>query len=170
MYSVSQLAKLCGVSRTTVLYYEKKGLLQASSRTENGYRWYGEEKVILLKTILTYRSYGLPVSQLKGIIDHGDDAVREKILRKQFEALEYEISELRNQQKAIIKILQQPTLTEIPMVTKNRWVEIMRSAGLTEAHMVNWHRKFEAMEPEEHQKFLESLGIEQEEINKIRKL
>lgn len=168
MYSVSQLAKLCGVSRTTILYYEKKGLLKPSNRSENGYRWYGDEKVILLKSILTYRSYGLPVSQLKDIIDHGDDAVREKILRKQFEALEHEINELRNQQKAIIKILQQPTLTEIPMVTKDRWVEIMRSAGLTEEHMVNWHRKFEAMEPEEHQKFLESLGIEQEEIYKIR--
>ncbi|MBU2712350.1 hypothetical protein KCG35_14885 [Zooshikella sp. WH53] len=54
------------------------------------------------------------------------------------------------------------------MVTKQRWVEIMRAAGFDEQDMQNWHRQFEKMEPEEHQKFLESLGIDPEEIKRIR--
>ncbi len=54
------------------------------------------------------------------------------------------------------------------MVTKERWVEIMSAAGLSDQDMMNWHRKFEAMEPNEHQKFLESLGIAPDEIRKIR--
>ena len=50
------------------------------------------------------------------------------------------------------------------MINKERWVEIMRAAGLTQEDMHNWHIQFEKMEPESHQEFLESLGIEAAEI------
>lgn len=55
-------------------------------------------------------------------------------------------------------------------MNKARWVEIMTAAGFTQEDMLKWHQKFEQMEPEEHQKFLESLGIDPEEIAKIRAL
>ena len=54
------------------------------------------------------------------------------------------------------------------MLNKERWVAIMKAAGLSEQDMRNWHSQFEKMEPEAHQEFLESLGIESEEIVKIR--
>ncbi len=54
------------------------------------------------------------------------------------------------------------------MISKERWVEIMRAAGLKDEDMHNWHRQFEKMEPEAHQEFLESLGIKPAEITKIR--
>ena len=57
---------------------------------------------------------------------------------------------------------------EMPMLNKERWVEVMRAAGLTEADMHRWHIQFEKMEPEAHQEFLESLGIEAAEIGRIR--
>ena len=56
------------------------------------------------------------------------------------------------------------------MINKERWVEIMRAAGLNEKDMHNWHIQFEKMEPEAHQEFLESLGIKATEIQKIREL
>ena len=36
--------------------------------------------------------------------------------------------------------------------------------------MINWHRNFEKMEPEEHHKFLISLGIDEREALNIRKI
>jgi len=54
------------------------------------------------------------------------------------------------------------------MINKERWVEIMRSAGLDEQDMRNWHIQFEKMEPVAHQEFLESLGIKAAEISLIR--
>lgn len=56
------------------------------------------------------------------------------------------------------------------MVSKERWIEIMKAAGFDEPAMRTWHQKFEEMEPVEHRKFLESLGIEAKEIEKIRAL
>ena len=54
------------------------------------------------------------------------------------------------------------------MITKDRWVEIMRAAGLSDDDMHNWHRQFERLEPDAHQEFLESLSIDAGEIQQIR--
>ncbi|MCB1717414.1 MAG: MerR family transcriptional regulator, partial [Candidatus Competibacteraceae bacterium] len=93
-----------------------------------------------------------------------------RILKDHFDELEREIALLRKQQKAIVALLQEPELLEKNMVTKDRWVAIMKASGFDEAAMRTWHQKFEEMEPEEHQKFLESLGIGAAEIQKIRSL
>ncbi len=55
------------------------------------------------------------------------------------------------------------------MINKDRWVEIMRAAGLSDQDMHNWHRQFERLEPEAHQEFLQSLSIPAAEIDSIRR-
>jgi hypothetical protein len=45
----------------------------------------------------------------------------------------------------------------------------MRAAGFEEQDMRNWHIQFEEMEPDAHQEFLESLGIQAVEIQNIRR-
>ncbi|MET2852920.1 MerR family transcriptional regulator [Vibrio owensii] len=169
MLTVTQLARECGLSRTTILYYEREGLLAPAHRSENGYRWYGEKEMQRLKTISSYRSYGLPISSIRTLLAQKGKSQAE-ILKDHFNELEREVQNLRAQQKAIVVLLQEPQLIEDNIVTKERWVQIMQAAGFSENDMVTWHQKFEEMEPAEHQKFLESLGIEQDEIVRIRAL
>ncbi|HDY8002484.1 TPA: MerR family transcriptional regulator [Vibrio vulnificus] len=169
MLTVTQIAKQFGVSRTTILYYEKEELLIPAYRSENGYRWYGEKEIERLEAIASYRSYGLSVSSIRTLLDRNGES-QAKILKDHFNELEREIQNLRAQQKAVVVLLQEPSLLEENIVNKERWVEIMVAAGFTETDMVKWHQKFEELEPNEHQKFLESLGISGDEITKIRAL
>ncbi|KOC97259.1 MerR family transcriptional regulator [Vibrio parahaemolyticus] len=169
MLTVTQIAKQFGVSRTTILYYEKEELLIPACRSENGYRWYGEKEVERLEAITSYRSYGLSVASIRTLLDRNGESQAE-ILKDHFNELEREIQNLRAQQKAVVVLLQEPSLLEENIVNKERWVEIMVAAGFTETDMVKWHQKFEELEPNEHQKFLESLGISGDEITKIRAL
>ncbi|EGA65406.1 MerR family transcriptional regulator [Vibrio brasiliensis] len=169
MLTVTQIAKQFGVSRTTILYYEKEQLLIPAYRSENGYRWYGEKEIKRLEAISSYRSYGLSVSSIRALLNR-DGESQSQILKDHFNELEREIQNLRAQQKAVVVLLQEPSLLEENIVNKQRWVEIMVAAGFTENDMVKWHQKFEQLEPLEHQKFLESLGISSEEIVKIRAL
>ncbi len=69
MLTVTQIATQFGVSRTTILYYEKEELLIPACRSENGYRWYGEKEIERLKAITSYRSYGLSVSSIRTLLD-----------------------------------------------------------------------------------------------------
>ncbi|WP_254869314.1 MerR family transcriptional regulator [Vibrio diazotrophicus] len=167
--TVTQIAKQFGISRTTILYYEKEELLMPSHRSANGYRWYGKKEIKRLEAITSYRSYGLSVASIRTLLNRNGES-QSQILKDHFNELEREIQNLRAQQKAVVVLLQEPSLLEENIVNKERWVEIMVAAGFTETDMVKWHQKFEELEPEEHQKFLESLGISHDEITKIRAL
>lgn len=43
--SVSEMARLCGVSVRTLHYYDEIGLLCPETAAESGYRWYGAEEI-----------------------------------------------------------------------------------------------------------------------------
>lgn len=169
MLSISQLAKRAGIARSSLMYYERIGLLLPTTRTDNGYRWYGPQEVARLDNIMAYRSYGIAIEDISKLLNRNCQAQTE-ILKNHFQQLELEIKKLRQQQSAIIELLNIDQALEENTVNKERWVAIMSASGFSESDMTRWHQTFEKMEPEEHQRFLQSLGINDTEIAKIRKL
>lgn len=53
-------------------------------------------------------------------------------------------------------------------MTKDKFVAILRAAGITDDQMNKLHVEFEQTDPVEHQRFLEYLNIAPAEIAKIR--
>ena len=53
--SVSEMAKLTGVSVRTLHYYDQIGLLRLETAADSGYRWYGEADVERMQQILFFR-------------------------------------------------------------------------------------------------------------------
>lgn len=169
MLTISQLAKRCGLARTSVLYYERQGLLSPKCRAANGYRYYGPEQQQRLERILALRSLGVSVAAIGQLLDaSAEEGSQLQLLQQQFDLLELEIQQRRQQQRAIVERLagQQGNLSA-PM-DKQRWVAVMRQAGFDEPAMRQWHIAFEAREPEQHQRFLQSLGLDQSQVAKIR--
>ncbi len=122
-----------------------------------------------LSQICLYRQMGVPLKEIAKLLDGAGDSSAAEILRQRLATLGREIANLRRQQRSIVQILKQDVFQkEAVVLNKDRWVEIMRAAGLSDQDMHNWHIQFEKMEPGAHQEFLESLGIEQTEIEKIR--
>jgi len=72
MYTIHQLARLAGVTRRTLHYYDEIGLLKPSQVAENGYRYYAEEAVLRLQQILFYRELELPLEQIRSILANPD--------------------------------------------------------------------------------------------------
>ena len=135
MIRVSTLAAMFGLSRTTLLYYDRIGLLRPTARSGAGYRLYGEHKVERLRMICSYRSAGLSLQEIKLLLKR-PDAPDERVLRQRLMQLDHEIGELRLQQRAILGILQSLGVTEsISAIDKDAWIEILRSCGLSDADM-----------------------------------
>ncbi|MCV6623946.1 MAG: MerR family transcriptional regulator [Cellvibrionaceae bacterium] len=163
------MAKHAGIARSSIMYYERIDLLLPSTRSDNGYRWYGPKEVARLDSIMAYRSYGIVIEDIGKLLDRNCQS-QVTILKDHFQKLELEIKQLRQQQSAIVELLNIEHKIEEDTVNKERWVAIMVASGFSEDDMTRWHQNFERMEPEEHQKFLESLGINAAEIEQIRKL
>jgi MerR family transcriptional regulator, thiopeptide resistance regulator len=166
--TVTLLARACGLSRSTVLYYESMGLLKPVRRSAGNYRLYGDGDLERLRQVCLYRSAGLKLSDIRSILDRprGDAA---SVLQRRLVELGGEIERLREHQRAIARLLGGANrLRRMRMVTKEKWVDVMRSAGFTDEQMRRWHVEFEKSAPEEHQEFLEFLHIPVEEVAKIR--
>ena len=166
--TVTNLARACRLSRSTVLYYEALGLLKPARRSAGNYRLYGEKDLQRLRQICIYRGAGLKLSDIRSILDEArSDAAG--VLNRRLVELSGEIEKLRDHQRAIARLLKDTDqLRRFPMVTKQKWVEVMRAAGFTDDDMHRWHVQFERSAPREHQEFLEFLHIPQEEIQSIR--
>lgn len=168
MWTVSQLARRCSLSRSTLLYYESIGLLKPASRSAANYRRYGEQELRQLEQICLYRNAGLKLSDIRSIVSRsGGDA--EQILRRRLVELNGEIQTLRTHQRAILRLIQNKNaFRKVKIMTKERWIAIMKASGFSEADMRRWHIEFEKSAPEDHQQFLEFLHIPQDEVRSIR--
>ncbi len=169
MMTISDLAKASGLSRSALLYYDRLGLLKPAARSRKGYRQYSSAEMKRLEQICLYRQIGIPLEEMKKLLNKSGATASVEILQRRLRVLGREIANFRRQQQCIVEMLKQKRLQQgVEMISKERWVEIMQAAGLTDQDMHNWHTQFEKMEPEAHQEFLESLGIKADEIEKIR--
>jgi DNA-binding transcriptional MerR regulator len=166
--TVSTLARRCGLSRSTLLYYESMGLLRRPPRTDGNYRVYGDADLLRLQQIGLYRKVGLSLAAIRTVLDQplGGAAA---VLRRRLADIDRDIEMLRGHQRAILRLLKKSrAFRRTEMMTKDKWVAIMRGAGFTATDMGRWHAEFEKSAPDEHQEFLEFLHIQPDEITAIR--
>lgn len=168
MFTIGQVAKKYSLSRSTLIYYDSIGILTPSGRSESNYRLYSDNDLQKMDRIVLFRSAGLPLESIALLLEkEGGDL--DSTLEKRLFSINSEIQGLRNQQNVILKILEIENLERHSrVITKEMWVSILKAAGLDEAGMRNWHIEFERTSPEGHQDFLESIGLNREEITTIR--
>ncbi len=166
-YRISELARAAGLSRSTLLHYDRIGLLSAADRSRAGYRLYTEPDRRRLQRICQYRSAGLPLADIRGLLQTpGRPAAR--LLEKRLRQISDEIGTLRIQQRLLASLLRVAGRTIPPAIDKDMWVSMLRAAGVSSSSMERWHREFERRAPRDHHGFLASLGLSESEISRIR--
>ena len=167
-YTISEIAGKFGLSRSTLLYYDKIGLLSPKERSGADYRIYTEQDDQLMEEISRLRNAGIPLRTIKKLVAGGASR-RAEILHRRLADINDEISRLRQQQSFILNLLNDKKMAgSTRVLTKEQWIKYLRKAGLDEAGMDRWHTEFEMSSPEAHQDFLESLGLPAQEIRLIR--
>lgn len=71
-YTVSQLARIAGISVRTLHHYDEIGLLKPARRARPGYRYFGKEELYRLQQILFFRELEFPLKKIKRILDGPD--------------------------------------------------------------------------------------------------
>lgn len=72
MRSISQVAKLTGISIRTLQYYDEIGLLKPSELTSSGYRLYDDGALQTLQQILFFKELGFSLKQISEILRKPD--------------------------------------------------------------------------------------------------
>ncbi|MGN0362656.1 MAG: MerR family transcriptional regulator [Bilifractor sp.] len=75
LYSVGEIREMTGITRKTLFYYDKIGLLTPSKRVgTQKFKLYDNEKKSRLEIILECRKAGLNISEIRALLDdrHAD--------------------------------------------------------------------------------------------------
>ncbi|MGI6578378.1 MAG: MerR family transcriptional regulator [Eubacteriales bacterium] len=67
-YTITDLAKLAGISTRTLRFYDEIGLLKPAGTNHSGYRVYKSREVDRLQQILFYKELGVNLNKIKEII------------------------------------------------------------------------------------------------------
>jgi DNA-binding transcriptional MerR regulator len=170
MYRISQLARQFGLSRSTLLYYDRIGLLSPSGRSEAGYRLYAPADRDRLGEICSFRQAGLGIEDIAAILATDGDATAD-VLRQRLVTVGREIRALQTKQRLLAGMLRLQGQGGPPgSVDKEMFVELLRAAGMDDHAMRQLHVEFERRAPEAHHAFLLSLGIQEQEAEMIRRL
>lgn len=83
LYSVKDVCKKYKITRKTLFYYDRTGLLKPTERQgKQLFKYYDDESLERLESILMFRDVGLTISEVKEIIDEEDKNKILAVLKK----------------------------------------------------------------------------------------
>jgi len=168
MHTIGRLAKRHGLSRSTLLYYDRIGLLCPSGHSKGEYRQYSNMDDTRLAKICEYRKAGISLNDIGHMLDAPDTTIA-GALEVRLNQLNEEMAALKEQQTLVASLLgRTDLLADHAPMNKATWVSLLASAGFSENEMRNWHVKFERSAPDKHEVFLRNLAIPEGEISAIR--
>ena len=100
VYTVGEMAKLLGITASTLRYYDKEGLLPFVERSSGGIRMFQESDFEWLQVIGCMKKAGMSIKDIRQYIEmalQGDDTIglRLAMFRHQREALKQQMEELQ---------------------------------------------------------------------------
>jgi DNA-binding transcriptional MerR regulator/ubiquinone/menaquinone biosynthesis C-methylase UbiE len=138
MYQISELAESAGLSRATLLYYEKLGLLRGK-RQANGYRVYSDADRQRLRLMQQLQAGGLSLQECRACLDGKLDR---DMLGRRLAVLDVEIAE------------------------KTRSRDLL-AALLGKSSLKDWHEEVERVAPDLHRAWLMSQGFSSAEAGLV---
>jgi MerR family transcriptional regulator, thiopeptide resistance regulator len=108
-YTVSDLARMSGITVRTLHHYDEIGLLVPSARSSAGYRAYSRGDVERLGHVLAYRACGVPLADIRALLDD-EDLERAEHLGRQLALLRTRAADLDRQLKALTRAWEAATM------------------------------------------------------------
>ena len=133
-YRISELAEKVGLSRSTLLYYEKQGLLHGV-RQNNGYRLYSDKDLQQLHLLQQLQAGGLTLKECKSFLD---SKVQRSVLEKRLQQLDEDIAK-KQQARALLADL------------------------LGEGSLRLWHQQTDKLAPDAHLDWLKQQGFNEQQ-------
>lgn len=138
MYRISELAESVGLSRSTLLYYEKLGLVRGRRR-DNGYRIYEDADRQRLRLLQQLQAGGLSLKECRACLDGKLDRT---LVLGRLEALDADIAAKQRSRALLAALLGRESLKA-------------------------WHEEVERLAPDLHRDWLMRQGFPSEEAARV---
>lgn len=101
LYSIGEVSKLCNISRKTLRYYEKLGLITPDDKGSNNYRYYSRKTIMVIPVIKYYKMMGFTLDEMKDLVAGCDYSTMLSHFYKKVKDFEQQEEELAQQKKFV---------------------------------------------------------------------
>lgn len=101
LLSIGEFAKLTGIPRSKLIYYDEIGLFAPAERGENNYRYYALNQIIVASFINDMASFGVPLKDLLSLAHERTPEVMIDVLDRACVEHKKEIAKLRETQSVL---------------------------------------------------------------------
>lgn len=164
---IRALAARFGLSRATLLYYGRVGLLKPAGRTPAGYRLYDATSEETLRRIVAFRSAGLSILAIRSALA-AKPSSRDQVLLSRIEQIDSDINRLRAQQRMLFDMLSTTPARLRGRLNQEAWIALLKAGGMSAKDMTRWHTAFEAHDSQSHRDLLLWLGIPRDQVDRIQ--
>lgn len=107
LYSIKDVCNEYGITRKTLFYYDRADLLKPTKREgKQQFKYYDDNALYRLETILEYRSAGLTIGEIKQIIDLKDKRQKLEILLRVKERLKREVIQKQEEMRSLNALIE----------------------------------------------------------------
>jgi DNA-binding transcriptional MerR regulator/ubiquinone/menaquinone biosynthesis C-methylase UbiE len=152
MYRISDMCEKLSLARSTLLYYERIGLVRPSRDPGNGYRLFSEQDFNQLILVRQLQKAGLSLQECKSFLAGQVDA---ELLEHRLFKLEQELREMETAREVLSALYGKVT---------GRSIE----SGPFSQRLNEWHIKFDKQSSAAHIQWLQQLGFSEKEALHIR--
>ncbi len=117
LFTISEFARISGISRDNLIFYDRIGVLKPEKVDYNGYRYYSIRQIWLVYFVMMFKEFGMPLEKIKKI---SRDRTPERILQvfsNQKEVIGREIRKL--QQRLLMIEAQEEVIRETEGLDEN---------------------------------------------------
>lgn len=121
--TTAQFAKMHGINKRTLHYYDSIGLFSPRWKGENNYRYYDYMQGIDLEYIRMLKELNMSIGEIKAYVDHPDEQSFLQIADKKLEEIDREIQSLRKTKKILCRKKEQ---LELCRMIKDRDIRVQQ--------------------------------------------
>ncbi len=101
LLTIGEFARYSGISRYTLIFYDKKDLLKPLKREENDYRLYGIEQLQIAYVITSLRKLDMPLEEIKNFLNNRTPELAVDTFSTQLDLIDQKIENLLQQRYSL---------------------------------------------------------------------
>lgn len=102
-FTTGELARLTGLSKQLLIFYDKKNFFIATATGSNGYRYYRLSKYFQLKILITLRKMDIPLEEIYQYLQHGNDEFLLSIYKRKLSEYQEQMKQLQKKSQILEK-------------------------------------------------------------------
>lgn len=117
LIKISKMAEMHGISRQTLILYDKNGLLKPAHISDSGYRYYSVYQIPYLREICFLKRIGVPLGKIHDYLESRSTGSMQALLCERKADIDGQIERLRRQRECLCQ--RQTLISHIDTKSKN---------------------------------------------------